>query len=169
MASGPNPDNETYSVTLKPGAGKWTELGVDIMQDESLPGARFARGADRFVLTEVEAELADNGGTPRKLSFVLATTEGRGERQENPPMAAIDGDPKTGWGVTRVEELDPFLALRFAEPVETRADSVITVRLHQDSELRRATIGRFRLALSSVAYSWPENGESQDKGKGRSA
>jgi hypothetical protein len=117
------------------------------------------------VLTEVEAELADNGGTPRKLAFVLATTEGRGERQENPPMAAIDGEPKTGWGVTRVEELDPFLALRFAEPIETRADSVITVRLHQDSELRRATIGRFRLALSSVAYSWPENGESQDKAK----
>jgi hypothetical protein len=80
-------------------------------------------------------------------------------------MAAIDGDSKTGWGVTIVEEYNPFLALRFAEPLHTRADSVVTVRLHHDSDLRRATIGRFRLALSAGAYSWPENGESSDKTK----
>ncbi len=163
VASGANPNNETYTVTLKPGAGDWTSLGVDVFQDESLPGSRFARGSDRFVLTEVDAEVAEPGGAPRKLTFVLATSGGIGERIENPPMAAIDGDPKTGWGVTIVEEYNPFLALRFAAPVHTSADSVVTVRLHQDSDLRRATIGRFRLALSAAAYSWPENGESEDK------
>ncbi len=166
VASGPNPDNETYTVTLKPGEGVWTALGIDVFQDESLPGTRFARGADRFVLTEVEAEVGDAGGAPgRKLAFILATSGGVGERPENPPMAAIDGDPRTGWGVTIVEEYNPFLALRFAEPLHTRADSVLTVRLHHDSDLRRATIGRFRLALSAAAYSWPEDGESQDKMK----
>ena len=165
VASGPNPDNETYTVTLKPGDGAWTALGIDVFQDESLPGSRFARGADRFVLTEVEADISEAGGAPRKLPFVLATSGGIGERVENPPMAAIDGDSKTGWGVTIVEEYNPFLALRFAEPVHTRADSVLTVRLHHDSDLRRATIGRFRLALSSAAYSWPENGESDAKTK----
>src|SRR6266852_4124435 len=40
IASGPSPDNETYVVTLKPGAGVWNELGIDVVQDESLPGAR---------------------------------------------------------------------------------------------------------------------------------
>ncbi len=80
-------------------------------------------------------------------------------------MSAIDGDSKTGWGVTIIEEYNPFLALRFAQPVSTRADSVITVRLHQDSELRKATIGRFRLALSAAAYPWPEDGESSAKTK----
>jgi hypothetical protein len=165
VASGPNPDNETYTVTFKPGEGAWTALGIDVFQDESLPGTRFARGADRFVLTEVEAELTEPGAAPRKLPFVLATSGGIGERVENPPTAAIDGDPKTGWGVTIVEEYNPFLALRFAEPVHTRADSVVTVRLHHDSDLRRATIGRFRLALSAATYSWPEDGESGSKTK----
>jgi hypothetical protein len=165
VASGANPNNETYTVALKPGEGAWTALGIDVFQDESLPGTRFARGADRFVLTEVEAEVAESGAAPRKLPFVLATSGGIGERPENPPMAAIDGDSKTGWGVTIVEEYNPFLALRFAEPVHTSADSVVTVRLHHDSDLRRATIGRFRLALSAAAYSWPENGESSDKTK----
>ncbi|HTQ54412.1 MAG TPA: PSD1 and planctomycete cytochrome C domain-containing protein [Bryobacteraceae bacterium] len=163
VASGKNPDNETYTITLKPGAGKWTALGIDVFQDESLPGTRFARGGDRFVLTEVDAEIADAGGEARKLPFMLATSAGIGERPENPPMAAIDGDPRSGWGVTIVEEYNPFLALRFATPLETQADSVLTVRLHQDSDLRRATIGRFRLALSAAAYSWPEDGESEDK------
>jgi len=167
VASGPNPDNETYTVTLKPGEGTWTALGIDVFQDESLPGSRFARGADRFMLTEVEAEVTEPGGAPRKLPFVLATSGGVGERVENPPMAAIDGDPKTGWGVTIAEQYNPFLALRFAEPLHTRADSALTVRLHHDSDLRRATIGRFRLALSSAAYSWPEDGESEDKDKAR--
>lgn len=165
VASGRNADNETYTVTLKPGEGVWSALGIDVFQDESLPGSRFARGADRFVLTEVEAELSEPGAAARKIPFILATSAGAGERPENPPMAAIDGDPKTGWGVTIVEEYNPFLALRFAEPVHTRADSVLTVRLHHDSDLRRATIGRFRLALSSAAYSWPEDGESEDKMK----
>jgi len=158
VASGTNPDNDTYTVTLKPGEGLWTALGIDIFQDESLPGGRFARGADRFVLTEVEAELSEPGAAPQKLPFVLATSAGFGERPENPPMAVIDADPKTGWGVTRVEGLNPFLALRFAQPVHARADSILTVRLHHDSDLRHAIIGRFRLALSSAAYSWPETG-----------
>ena len=73
---------------------------------------------------------------PRKLPFVLATSGGMGERVENPPMAAIDGDPKTGWGVTIVEEYNPFLALRFAEPVHTHA------RFGPD----RAAASRFRSA-----------------------
>ena len=163
VASGANPDNETYTVRLKPGAGKWTALGIDVFQDESLPGTRFARGGDRFVLTEVDAELNEPGAAARKLPFVLAVSGGAGERPENPPMAAIDGNAKTGWGATIVEEYNPFLALRFAEPVTTSADSVLTVRLHHDSDLRRATIGRFRLALSAAAYSWPEDGESSDK------
>ena len=54
VASGPNPDNETYTVTFKPGAGSWTSLGMDVYQDESLPGNRMSRGADRFVVTQAE-------------------------------------------------------------------------------------------------------------------
>jgi hypothetical protein len=169
VASGPNPDNDTYVVSFKPGPGSWTALGVDAIQDESLPGNRLGRGADRFVLTEVDAEVSGDGPAPRKLPFVLATTRaGSGETNENPPMAAIDGNPKTGWGVTLHEERNAFLALRFASPVKTTANTVITVRLHHDSDLRRATIGRFRVALSQSVQaqslqSWPDDGDSVKK------
>ncbi|HBY62531.1 MAG TPA: hypothetical protein DEH78_22135, partial [Solibacterales bacterium] len=156
VASGASPDNETYTVEFKPGAGTWTALGIDVHQDESLPGNRLARGADRFLLTEVEMDGAE---------FALATSHGFGEMPENGAMMAIDGNPKTGWGASFGEARNPFLALRFAKPVTTAADTVLRVRLRHDSDLRRATIGRFRVALSEGWHSWPESGESGRKNR----
>jgi hypothetical protein len=83
-----------------------------------------------------------------------------------PAMAAIDIDPRTGWGVGLGESSDPFLALRFAEKITTTPDSRIVVTLRHDSlAYRRAVIGRFRLALSSAEYSWPADGNSAKRVK----
>jgi len=162
VAGGANPDNETYVVTLQPGAGQWGELGIDVVQDESLPGARYARGADRFLLTEVEAEVQAAGAPPRKLSFAMATVNDSPPSVANsttdpsmPPLAAIDGDPQTAWGIRFGEARDPFLALRFSEPLETAAETRVVVTLRHDSELRKAVVGRFRLALAADPYAWP--------------
>jgi len=160
IASGPNPDTETYTVRLKPGKGEWTALGIDIHQEESLPGNRMGRGSDRFVLSEVEVEL---GG--ERLPLTRATTTGFGEPPGFPAMAAIDGNPRTGWAVAFGEHRNAFLALRFARKVSTAEDSVITVRMRQESEFRRANIGRFRVALSAGEYSLPETGDSGAKRK----
>ena len=163
VVSGPNPDNETYTVTFKPGAGTWTALGLEVEQDESLPGNRLARGSDRFVLTELEASAGKS-----KLNFSLATEgDATGQMPENSPMTVIDGDSKTGWGISFGEARSPFLALRLTQPLTTTAETIITVRLHHDSTYRKATIGRFRLALSKSLYSWPENAESGVKLKAR--
>ena len=156
VASGPIPANDTYTVELRPGVGTWTAVGIDLHSDESLPGNGLARGADRFVLTEVEAEL--NG---KKLPFVLATGNKTDTRVDAPAMAAIDGDPTTGWSEGHM------LGLRFGSAVTTTADSVITVRLRQDSPIRRAVIGRFRVALSNAEFSWPYLGDSGKQSKAR--
>lgn len=159
VAHGPNPDNETYAVTLRPGAGIWTELGIDVEQDDSLPGSRISRGADHFLLTGVDAVLEEPGQEPHKLAFSLATGN---ESTPNgmPAMAVLDDDPETGWGVALGESDAPFLALRFAEHLRTDTDSRILVWLRHDStKIRRAVIGRFRLALSSGEYSWPGEGD----------
>lgn len=184
MASGANPEREIYTVTFKPGAGVWTALGVEVVQDDSLPGNRFARGADRFVLTEVEAVIespkpkvqspvsrprtSDFGLRtqdlrPQTIEFVLATTDGFGQQIENPATAAIDGDRKTGWGVSQNDGRSAFISLRLREKLQTEADSLITVRLRHESDIRRATIGRFRLALSKAEHSWPDHTAKTDK------
>jgi hypothetical protein len=160
IATGANPDNSTYTVKFKPGAGEWTALAVEAVQDESLPGLRLARGADRLVVSEVEADMDG-----RKLPFKLASTN-LTPSALYPAMAAIDGDPKTGWGTNFYgDNISGMLALRFASPLRTGADSVITVRIHQDSEYRRATIGRLRLALSDAQYAWPDPADARQRQK----
>lgn len=72
-----------------------------------------------------------------------------------PPLAAIDQDPKTAWGIRFGEARDPFLAVRFSEPVKTSAKSRIIITLRHESELRKAVIGRFRIALAADPYAWP--------------
>jgi len=157
VAGGANPDNETYTVTFRPGAGTWTALGIQIVQDEGLPGLRVARGADRLVITEIEAEA---GG--RSAPFLVGSANLNAVAPEFPPLAAFDGNPKTGFAIATYNEATKvMLALRFVQPVRTGPDSLMTVRLHQDSDYRRATIGRFRVALSSGEYSWPAG----EKGK----
>jgi len=151
VASGPNPDTEIYTVTFRPGAGVWKALQIEIVQDEALPGIRVARGADRLVVSEAEAEV---DGKP--LRFSLATANLNNQVAEFAPQAAIDGDPKTGWAMATYNDVaKAALALRLAEPLETGADSVMTVRLRQESEFRRATAGRFRIAISASEDSWP--------------
>jgi len=44
---------------------------------------------------------------------------------------------------------NPFAAFQFAEPVTTTPETTIVIRIHQVSQVRRATLGRFRLALSA--------------------
>jgi hypothetical protein len=156
VASGALPEREVYTVTFKPGAGEWTALGVEAVQEENLPASRFARGADRFVLNEIEAESHDAGKT-QKLHFALATTDRFGEQLENHPYYAIDGDPQTGWGISYGDGRNGFIALRLAQPLRTTKDTVITVRLRQESDVRKALLGRFRVALSSATHSWPDH------------
>jgi len=155
VASGPNPDNETYSITLKPGPGTWTSVGLEVDSDASLPGANIARGSDRFVVTEVNADYSADGRQPPKtapFSLAYSTTK---PTTGYAAMAAVDGNSQTGWGFFGAAGR-PFLILRFAEPLRTGPDSTVVLRLHQDSQYRRATLGRFRIALSSGTPLWPD-------------
>ncbi len=156
LVNGPNPDNETYSITLKPGAGVWTSLGVEVDTSPALAGADISRGSDRFVISEVEAIYSPDGRQPSKktpFAFAYSTVP---PTVGFPAMAVLDGNPKTGFGIVGRAK-PPFLILRFAQPLRTLAASTLVIQVHQDSDYRQATLGRFRVALSSGTYSWDNN------------
>jgi hypothetical protein len=156
IAGGPNPDNDTYTVTLKPGAGVWTSLGIEIDMDASLASADIARGSDRFAISEVDARYSSDGHRAGKeLAFTLAYST-VSPTKGFPAMAVLDGNPKTGYGIVGRAKA-PLLILRFARPLHTSAGSSLVVRVHQDTDYRQATIGRFRVGLSSGMYSWERN------------
>ncbi len=159
IAGGANPDNETYTVTLKPGVGTWHSLGLEVITDDRLPGARMARGSDRLVVTDVEAVVA--GGA--RLGFARARSNlvfwGAGLT----PWNAIDGKPDTGWGAATYRTFrTAFLALDFAQPLTTSAAARITVTIRHDSAHRRAVAGRFRLALAASPLAQPVADRTQN-------
>lgn len=152
VASGENPDRETYTVTVQPPAGTYKSLGLEVVQDESLPNMAIGRGGDRLMLTEIEA--ASKG---KKLPFSLVISNTGDNSWQMPPMAAIDGDPKTGWGMTSYgDNKNLFLALRFAQPYTSDGKTPLEITLRHDSDVRKATLGRFRIALNAADFAWPE-------------
>jgi hypothetical protein len=161
VATGENPDHETYTVTLKPGPGEWRSLGLEIARDDSLPGGYIARGGLGLELSEVEAELVQGAGKTRKVTFSIGSASGaRGFQDEADASVidAIDGDPKTAWAIGDfgTSASNPFLALQFSTPVSTTADSTLVIRLRHESQTRKATLGRFRVALSA-GPAWPDD------------
>lgn len=151
IASGPNPDNETYTLTVKPGAGTWYSLGLEVISDDRLPGARLARGSDRLVVTDVE--LAADG---KRVPLVRARSNMTFWDAGLTPWNAIDGNSETGWGAATYRTFrTAFLALDTGEPLTTAAGSTLVVTVRHDSQYRRAVTGRFRLALAASPYAQP--------------
>jgi len=155
VVSGANPDTETYTITLKPGAGTWRSLGIEIARDDTLPGGYVARGGIGAEISEIEASM---GG--RRLPFVVAAAagSGRGFDADVTAVNAIDGDVKTTWsfGDFGVSASNPFAAFQFDRPITTSPTDSIVIRIRHDSPVRRATLGRFRLALSA-GPAWPDD------------
>jgi Protein of unknown function (DUF1553)/Protein of unknown function (DUF1549)/Planctomycete cytochrome C len=164
VASGPDPDNDVYTVTLKPGPGTWKSIGLEMERDDSNPGVDIARGGLGVGLTEVEAEVfSGNTKSAKKLHFALACAGGSLSGYKNPtvdfsPVAAIDGNPATTWDVrgSGVSVMNPFASFQLAEPLATDANSTIVIRLRQQSQIRGSNIGRFRIALSR-GTAWPDD------------
>jgi hypothetical protein len=147
QAEGPNPDNDTYVVTFQPGAGEWTGVRLETLTDESLPGNRVARGGVGYCLTEVELHAEENGDA-RKLDI----DGGSASLNETgfPFVAAFDGYPRTGWGMRLGGSRRAYAAFTFAEPVRAGSNTLLCVTLRHDSLIRRATVGKFRLAVTDV-------------------
>ena len=147
VAGGPNPDRETYTITFQPGEGRWTSLLLQTGVADELKGNRFGRGWVSYVVTDLSLSVS---GVDDEIAFTEAISDGRGETSRFPAWGAIDDDDATGWGFEIWHSFTHQLLVRFQTPLETSEESVVTLQLSQQSEIRRATIGRFRIALSHV-------------------
>ena len=147
QAEGPNPDNDTYVVTFRPGAGEWTGLRLETLTDESLPGNRSARGGVGYCLTEVEVHAEDNG---RRLALKIDGGAASLNETGFPFVAAFDGNPRSGWGMRFGGSRRMYAAFAFHRPLRATSNTVLRVTLRHDSPTRRATIGKFTLAVSEV-------------------
>ncbi len=150
FATGPNPANDTYSITTKVPAGLITGLRLDALRHEShFKGGLARSNSGNFVLTEVDVFHLGNGkDEPIKIASADATFEQGNLKITN----AFDDDSKSGWAVYEGKPFDRDHAalFRFAQPVSFTAESELRIVLHHDSPHVNHNLGRFRLSVTSL-------------------
>lgn len=148
LASGENPDRDTYTVTLHSQQQTVTAIRLEALLHDSLGNKSLSRANGNFVLTEVELELRPANGEPRRLPIKEALAD---FSQDGFPVAnAVDGKADTGWAVNGHQRKENCKALFvLAEPVSVPSDAALILRLRHDSMYGKHNIGRFRIATTA--------------------
>ena len=159
LASGKNPEKDTYTVQLPLPAGRYTAIRLDALQHESRTAGGLARSeSGNFVLTGFEASLREGESPPRRIA--LDGAEASFEQKGFDVQHAIDGKPSTGWAVHQGGKVkdDHAAIFKFAAPLTTRGGT-LEVTLRHDSEHANHNLVHFRLSISDATQPLLLDGE----------
>ncbi len=149
LASGKNPDHDTYEINAPLTAGTFSGLLLDCLTDAQLPQmslGRFSNG--NFVLSSIDAEIsAPSLKDPLKATF--NKVEADYSQSGWDIKLILDGNPANGWAVDGPTKKEPRKAMFLVEaPLTVPSDATIAVRLHHTAIVGH-NIGRFRLSATS--------------------
>jgi hypothetical protein len=161
LASGTSPDTETYTLTARLPIQGVTAVRIEAMSDDSLPAKGPGRADNgNFVLSEVtlvyRSEPAGKA-QPLVLDRASASHEQATLAESNPYKiwsagSAIDGDekgPTWGWAVLPEVGTRQEAVFETVLDVHSSADSIVTIKLAQNLDNPRHTLGRFRLSVTN--------------------
>lgn len=160
LASGKNPETDTYTLRFTNVPLSTAALRIDVFPDDSLPLKGPGRaGNGNFVLTEVVARIERPGATPRKLEFraARASHEQTTLAEKNPyglwsAASAIDGDSKgtlPGWAILPEVGKPNQLRLEFTESATVGPGESLVVELQQNHGNGGHNLGCFRLSTTA--------------------
>lgn len=144
LATGPNPNADTYTFVATAGMASMTGLRLEALPDKSLP----ARGPGRvsngnFVLTDVRLTVA---GKPVKFKATSADFS-----QKDYPIAnVIDGNLQSGWAIHPEVGKPHEAILELDSPLLTAPDTPLSIALDFQSGIGQHQIGKFRLAATNA-------------------
>ncbi len=150
LASGPNPNSDTYQIVAPLGEGTFTGLLLECLPDPSLPNQSLGRYSNgNFVLSAIDAQVsAPSLNSPRAATF--KTAEASYSQQGWNIKLVIDRNPGQGWAVDGPTNRDPKKAMFLVDaPITVPADATLTVQL-KHSAINGHNIGRFRLSATSL-------------------
>jgi len=156
LASGANPNDDTYTVKAPIDLGEITGVRLEALQHQSLtPNGLSRTKSGNFVLSEFELQLQRTDET-QPMPVELASADATFEQDGWEVTAAFDGKPKTGWGVHEGRPVDREHAalFRFATRQTAGPGSKLIFTLSHYSDNINHNLGRFR--LSATADPHPE-------------
>jgi len=150
LASGPNPDQDTWTLTVRTSLRGITALRLEALTHPALPRGGPGRAPNgNFALTDLKAELLPaGGGAPKPLRLVGARATF--QQQGLPVSAALDSDAKSGWAVDPRVGQDHAAVFRLEAPAGAQDGTRLGLTLKFENNPGHA-IGRFRLSATTLA------------------
>lgn len=147
LTSGPNPDEDTYTVRIPTELEQITGLRLEVMSDPS-----FRKGLSRenffFALHELEVDVHAADGTSESVRFKTPRAD------KGKVAQAVDGNELTAWSHSELEKYAPTDrgVFPFAQPLDGGTGTELVIRLKQlgvAMVAKRTAIGRFRISLTT--------------------
>ena len=164
LASGKNPDADTYVLNAKSPLAKITGIRLEALPDASLPNGGPGRDYyGNFMLRDVRVEAGPSAQQLSKVTFKQVATD-----DDAPPLENKDGEAgrvKQLWivdashgaarGALKVSggtegRVRVQLILIPDKPIQADANGMIRVSIEQFSEFKGVNLGKFRLAVTSA-------------------
>ncbi len=161
LASGKNPERDTYTIVTRVEGGGITAVRLEVMPDSSLARKGPGRnGAGNFHLTEIALAAAfptaPSGSQPVALVRALATytrPPDHDTTRQDGPRGAIDGTHATRWDIWPQVGRAHVAFFKTDRPVGGHGPTTLTFRLDfQDPVFQHVSLGRFRLSVTSDPY-----------------
>jgi hypothetical protein len=155
LASGDNPDADTYTITATTASLKRvTGVRLEVLPDDRLPGGGPGRAADgNFVLSrfglKVSGQAAATQPAAGPSDVAFASVKADFEQPGFPIAAAIDARAMSGWAISPnvARPLGAVFVPR--TPIESDAGTKLIFTLeHSSKQFAHYTLGRFRLWLT---------------------
>lgn len=147
LASGANPEHDTYTLRLNPESRDLAGFMLEALPHETMPRG-LSRDNGNFVLTEIEA--ARIGADGSRVPVLLTNPSSTYDQKDFEVTRTLDGNPTTGWAVSGHERNHrPEAAVfEFSERQKLAEGEMLEVVLHFDHGALRHVIGRMRMAVT---------------------
>jgi hypothetical protein len=152
LASGANPQADTYTVVARLRKGIVTAIRLEVMNDESLPDKGPGRDPEgNFFLSDFDVNTQAPGQASHSLQLasVLANSEQDGYPAKN--ILIKEAGAVRGWAIKSGSAYGPprrFAVFALTQPFDAPEGTILTVRLKHLMRRSSRNIGRFRLGLS---------------------
>jgi mono/diheme cytochrome c family protein len=160
VAGGRNPDADSYELSAHTDLTGITGVRLEVMTDPSLPHGGPGRDPDgNFFLSDFEVEATPSGpsggqaASPQKIVFKEALAD---ESQDSYPIENLINDkprPK-GWSIDTSDAKSTQVrrgVLIPDKPFGFAGGTTLTIRLKHNMAYSKCGIGRFRIAVTSMA------------------
>ena len=150
LASGPRPETDTYTITAQTDLMGLTAMRLEVLSDAALPKNGPGRQDNgNLHLTELAVKAWPKGETSKVLRITLQHPSADFNQADWGIAKAIDGDPKTAWGIYPEVGKAHTAVVEFKEDVGSAGGTTLVFVLEQKHGGGHL-IGRPRLSVTTA-------------------